>query len=102
MQNAAVVYNGERYIKDKAVNSIYAWNTRDRHMAETVNRITTYYGAGTKVVVWAHNTHVGDARYTDIPGRGRSNIGEMLRDNWGNENVFIVGFGSYQGSVVAA
>lgn len=101
-QNARVVFNGERYFRGTVQNRIGAWNIRDRHMAETVKALLDHGSNHSKIIVWAHNTHVGDARFTDMPGRGRSNVGEMLRKQYGNENVFIVGFGSYKGSVIAA
>jgi erythromycin esterase len=70
-------------------------------MFETIKRLLQQY-ANTKIVVWAHNTHVGDAHYTDMPGRGRTNLAELLRKEYGYENVFAVGFGSNKGTVIAA
>ncbi|MCW3106535.1 MAG: protein-L-isoaspartate O-methyltransferase [Segetibacter sp.] len=101
-QNARVLFNGERYFRGTVQNRMGAWNIRDRHMAETIKGLLDHYGSQSKIIVWAHNTHIGDARFTDMPGRGRSNISEMLRKEYGNENVSIVGFGSYKGSVIAA
>ena len=71
-------------------------------MSEMVKQLLSYHGAHSKLIVWAHNSHVGDAHYSDMQGRGRSNLGEMLRKDMVNENVFIVGMGSYKGSILAA
>lgn len=100
-QSGRVVFNGERYFRGTVHNRLGAWNIRERHMAETIKSLLEHRGSSSKIIVWAHNTHVGDARFTDMPSRGRSNLGEMLRKDFGN-GVFIVGFGTYKGSVLAA
>jgi erythromycin esterase-like protein len=79
-----------------------SWNIRDRHMNETLKRLLTYHGAGGKAIVWEHNTHVGDARFTDMKNAGMVNVGQLAREEYGRENVYIVGLGSYQGTVIAA
>ncbi|WP_207955368.1 erythromycin esterase family protein [Segetibacter sp. 3557_3] len=79
-----------------------SWNIRDRHMSQTLNRLAEFLGPDSKIIVWEHNTHVGDARYTDMADQGMVNLGQLARESFGSENVFAVGFGSYQGSVVAA
>lgn len=102
-QNALVALNGERYYRSMVdANSESSWNIRDRHMTQTLRRLLDFHGPRSKAIVWEHNTHVGDARYTDMVRSGEVNVGQLVRKEYGEENVFIVGFGSYQGSVIAA
>ncbi|MDB5193743.1 MAG: protein-L-isoaspartate O-methyltransferase [Segetibacter sp.] len=101
-QNALVALNGERYYRAMVNQNENSWNIRDNHMAETLKRLLSFHGPDSKVVVWEHNTHVGDARYTDMARSGEVNVGQLVRKEYGEENVFIVGFGTYQGSVIAA
>ena len=100
-QNALVAVNGERYYRTMATGQ-ETWNIRDNHMAETLKRLLDFHDPDAKAIVWEHNTHVGDARYTDMAGAGLVNVGQLTRKEFGAENVFIVGFGSYSGSVIAA
>ncbi|MBD2721062.1 erythromycin esterase family protein [Hymenobacter armeniacus] len=100
-QNALVAVNAERYYKAMLRGGGSSWNVRDRHMMETLARLLELHGPGSKAIVWAHNTHVGDARYTDMRRDGEVNIGQLAREQLGREQVFSVGFGSYEGSVVA-
>jgi erythromycin esterase-like protein len=87
-----------------------SWNVRERHMAATLDRLLAHYeahrdhrdGAPAKAVVWAHNTHVGDARGTDMAQAGEVTIGQLARERYGTGEVVLVGFGCYQGTVVAA
>ncbi|GAA4369360.1 hypothetical protein GCM10023185_42940 [Hymenobacter saemangeumensis] len=101
-QHVLVALNGERYYRTAVQSYTESWNIRDRHMAETLSRLMTLHGPAAKAIVWEHNTHVGDARYTDMARSGEVNVGQLVRKQYGPENVFIVGFGSYQGSVIAA
>ncbi|WP_245964550.1 erythromycin esterase family protein [Rufibacter immobilis] len=101
-QNALVAVNGERYYYQMIRSDVTSWNVRDRHMQETVNRLVAHRGNSTKVVAWAHNTHVGDARYTDMAGAGMVNIGQLLREQHAGAGVYLVGFGTYQGQVIAS
>ncbi|MDB5262550.1 MAG: protein-L-isoaspartate O-methyltransferase [Adhaeribacter sp.] len=100
-QNALVAVNGERYYRTMGTGQ-ESWNIRDNHMAETLKRLLDFHGPEARAIVWEHNTHVGDARYTDMAGTGLVNVGQLARKEYGAENVFIVGFGSYSGSVIAA
>ncbi len=100
-QHAHLARNGERYYTSMAGSAADSWNIRDEHMTATLKRLLAYHGPESKVVIWAHNSHVGDARYTSMEADGLINMGELARKEWG-ENVFIVGFGSYKGSVIAA
>ena len=99
-QNALVAKNAEAYYRAMGTGSDESWNVRDRHMAETLDRLVDHYDGG-KGVVWAHNTHVGDARATDMPDRGRLNLGQLVRESRGRDEVAVVGFGTHRGTVVA-
>lgn len=101
-QNALVAKNGEEYYRTMIASSSESWNVRDYHMSETLDRLLAFHGEGSKAIIWEHNTHVGDARYTDMKAAGMINVGQLVREKYGRENVFIVGFGSYEGSVIAA
>ena len=96
-----VVAGAERYYRAMLSGSIGSWNIRDRHMAKTLDRLLSYYGPGAKGVVWAHNTHVGDARATDMATIGEINIGQLARETYGRDSVVLVGFGCHRGTVVA-
>lgn len=74
---------------------------RDEHMMETLNRLMDFHGPGAKGIVWAHNTYVGDARYTDMSRAGMLNIGQLAREQHRKEGVVLAGFGSHHGSVIA-
>ncbi|MGY1704914.1 erythromycin esterase family protein [Geodermatophilus sp. SYSU D00697] len=98
-QNAAVVVGAERYYRAMVGGSAQSWNVRDVHMADTLDRLLTR--AGDRAVVWEHNTHVGDARATDMAGAGMVNVGQLLRERHGADDVVLVGLGGYAGGVVA-
>lgn len=100
-QNAEVVAGAERYYRAMVQGGRESWNVRDRHMDETLHRLLTHYGPDAKAVVWAHNTHVGDARFTDMMSAGEVNIGQLARERYGADQVVLVGFGTHQGTVVA-
>ncbi len=101
-QNALVALNGERYYRAAVNSNTESWNIRDHHMALTLKRLLDFHGPTSKAIVWEHNTHVGDARYTDMASSGEVNVGQLVRKEYGEENVFIVGFGSHRGTVIAA
>lgn len=100
-QNAEVVAGAERYYRAMVRGGGESWNVRDRHMDETLERLLGYYGPHSKAVVWAHNTHVGDARATDMAEAGEINIGQLARERYGADRVVLVGFGTHRGMVVA-
>jgi erythromycin esterase-like protein len=100
-QNAEVVAGAERYYRAMARGGRESWNVRDRHMDDTLDRLLGHYGPGAKAIVWAHNTHVGDARATDMAQAGHVNIGQLARERYGAGQVLLVGFGTYGGTVVA-
>lgn len=100
-QNALVARNAERYYRTMVRGGPASWNVRDRHMCETLDRLMAHYGSGSKAIVWEHNTHVGDARFTDMAAAGMVNVGQLVREQHGEEQVVIVGFGSHGGTVIA-
>jgi erythromycin esterase-like protein len=100
-QNALVAVNAERYYRAMLQGGGASWNARDQHMQETLERLLDFHGPDSKAIVWAHNTHIGDALYTDMADDGMYNIGQLARDRFGKKDVVLVGFGSYEGSVIA-
>ena len=100
-QNAEVVAGAEGYYRSMVRGGPDAWNVRDRHMDRTLDRLLTRYGPSSRAVVWAHNTHVGDSRFTDQRLHGEVTIGELARERFGEDGVVLVGFGTYRGTVVA-
>ena len=100
-QNAIVAHNAESYYRAMVRGDRESWNIRDRHMAETISTLAKRFGPGGKGIIWEHNTHIGDARATDMSGQGMVNVGEILRIREGEERVGLVGFSSYSGTVLA-
>ncbi|MGH7296436.1 MAG: protein-L-isoaspartate(D-aspartate) O-methyltransferase [Polyangiaceae bacterium] len=100
-QNARVVAGAERYYRAMYYGGVASWNLRDRHMQDTLESLLAFYGAGSKGVVWAHNSHVGDASATEMSARGEHNIGQLCRARFGLD-AYIVGFGTDHGTVAAA
>jgi erythromycin esterase-like protein len=104
-QNARVVKNGEAYYRLSYQGNFSTWNLRDSHMAETIQALTGYLEAGgrpePKIVVWAHNTHQGDARMTEMGEAGELNVGQLMRQAHDGGTV-LVGFTTYAGEVTAA
>lgn len=100
-QNALVVKNAEKYYRTMMRSDDSSWNVRDRHMADTLDRLLTHHGPAAKAIVWEHNTHVGDARFTDMADDGMVNVGQLAREMYGPDSVAIVGFGSHHGTVIA-
>ena len=79
-----------------------SWNIRDRHMVEALHHIGEFYGSGAKGIIWEHNTHIGDARATDMANQGMVNVGQLTREKYGDHQIYAIGFGTYQGTVIAA
>lgn len=100
-QNAMVVANAEKYYRAMYHGSRESWNLRDLHMFETLKLVRAHRGPGAKVVVWEHNSHVGDASATEMGARGEHNVGMLTRREYGDD-AFIVGFGTDHGVVAAA
>lgn len=100
-QNARVVAGAEEYYRTMYRGSTDSWNLRDEHMFETLERLLDHNGPDSKAVVWAHNSHVGDARATEMGQvREEHNIGQLARQRWGDE-VALIGFGTDIGTVAA-
>lgn len=102
IQNARIVKNAESYYRAMVSFDDDSWNVRDRHMMETLDTLFEYYGQDAKAIVWEHNTHIGDYRATDMVLHGQINIGGLAREKYGQENVSLVGFGTYTGTVIAS
>jgi erythromycin esterase-like protein len=103
-QNALVVKNAEEYYRTLFGGSVSSWNLRDQHMMETLVTLVkhlTQTQRPPKVIVWAHNSHLGNARATEMNERGEFNLGELVRERYGRESVHI-GFTTYTGTVTAA
>jgi erythromycin esterase-like protein len=100
-QNAQVIVNAERYYRGMISAGSKSWNIRDRHMVHTLENLMQFHGANAKGIIWEHNTHIGDARATDMAREGSINVGQIINEDHKPEEVFSVGFGSYQGSVIA-
>jgi erythromycin esterase-like protein/predicted phosphoribosyltransferase len=103
-QNARLVKNAEAYYRTMFLEEVSSWNLRDRHMAETLEELVAYLGRNgrrAKIAVWEHNSHLGDARATDMTRRGELNVGQLTREKYGDDAV-LVGFSTYQGTVTAA
>jgi erythromycin esterase-like protein len=100
-QNARLVKNAEEYYRAMFDERVSSWNLRDTHMAETLDALMHHLGTKSKVVVWAHNSHLGDARATEMGQRGELNLGQLVRQRYGREAT-LVGFTTHSGTVTAA
>jgi erythromycin esterase-like protein len=103
-QNALVVRNAEEYYRNMFRREVSSWNLRDTHMMESLVRLAINLSNGqppAKIIVWAHNSHLGDARATQMGERGEINLGQLVREHFGKDAVSI-GFTTYDGTVTAA
>jgi len=101
-QNARLVVNAERYYRSMFRGGPRSWNLRDEHMADTLAALAEHFDHGrSKMVVWAHNSHLGDARATQMGARGEWNVGQLMRERYGRR-VYNIGFSTYTGTVTAA
>ena len=103
-QNARLVRDAEEYYQQMYRAEVSSWNLRDRHMAGTLDALIEHLDRQlprAKIVVWEHNSHVGDARATEMGARGELNVGQLARQRYGNECV-LVGFTTFDGTVTAA
>ena len=103
-QNARVVKNAEAYYRSMFLEDVSSWNLRDRHMAETLELLVTHlnrHGGDARVAVWEHNSHLGDARATQMGVRGEINVGQLCREKYGSDAV-LIGFSTHHGTVTAA
>ncbi|MDX1688798.1 MAG: protein-L-isoaspartate(D-aspartate) O-methyltransferase, partial [Candidatus Promineifilaceae bacterium] len=100
-QNARLVTNAERYYRLMYYGGAQSWNLRDRHMFETLQALLDHHGPQSRAVVWAHNSHLGNAAATEMGARGQFNVGQLSREEWGDD-AYLVGFGTHRGTVAAA
>lgn len=104
-QNARLVKNAEEYYRQMFAGRVDTWNLRDTHMVETIDSLVRHLdrtrGRMTKAVIWAHNSHLGDARATQMGRQGELNVGQLCRQRWGHQ-VFNLGFTTHTGTVAAA
>jgi len=103
-QNARVAKNAEQYYRAMFHGRVNTWNLRDTHMVDTLDDLMEHLreqGEQPKAIIWAHNSHLGDARATEMGARGELNVGQLVRERHGSEAV-LVGFTTYTGSVTAA
>lgn len=101
-QNAEVAADAEHYYRIMVRGDRESWNIRDYHMADTIDRLAQHHGPASKGLIWEHNTHVGDARATDMAGDGLVNVGQLVRERHADDGVALVGFASHRGTVLAA
>jgi erythromycin esterase-like protein len=103
-QNARLIINAEQYYRSMFENRISSWNLRDQHMADTLNQLARHLsrpGKPSKIAVWEHNSHVGDARATEIGQQGEWNVGQLTRELYGGAAV-LIGLTTHHGTVTAA
>lgn len=101
LQNARLVVSAEAYYRLMHQDTHNLWNLRDTHMFETLEALLAHHGEGSRGVVWAHNSHIGDARATESLQSGELNLGQLCRERWGDA-AYLIGFGTNQGTVAAA
>jgi erythromycin esterase len=106
-QNAITAKDAELYYRTMIKGDVNSWNIRDTHMMDTLERLIAFHNDNnnednSKAIVWAHNTHIGDARGTDMSKDNMINIGQLVRERKNSNNTVLVGFGTYKGSVIAA
>lgn len=100
-ENAELVRDAERYYRTMFGGRVSSWNLRDSHMADTLDRLLNHLGPSSKIVVWAHNSHLGDARATEMGRSGELNLGQIVRERR-PDSSFLIGFTTYSGEVTAA
>jgi erythromycin esterase-like protein len=103
-QNARLIQHAEKYYRAMFQDHISSWNIRDRHMAETINCLADYlenkHQKPAKIIIWAHNSHLGDARATELSEKGEINLGQLIREQ--HLKTYSIGFSTYEGTVTAA
>jgi erythromycin esterase-like protein len=103
-QNARLIRNAEEYYRSMFRGRVSSWNLRDQHMSDTLDELfahLSHHERSSKIVVWAHNSHLGDARATQMGDIGELNLGQLTRDRYGDDAV-LIGFSTYSGTVTAA
>lgn len=99
-QHVLLAREGERYFRALAADRLNSWNIRSQYMAETVVRLLTYYGDSSRAIIWVHNSHSGNAEYSQMAGFDKS-VAEILIERLGREKVYSIGMGTYRGTVLA-
>jgi erythromycin esterase-like protein len=98
-------FYAEQYYRSMFRGRVSSWNLRDRHMAETLAALAAYLHGQSqraKIVVWAHNSHLGDARATEMGQAGELNVGQLVRERHAQDEAVLIGFSTYSGTVTAA
>ena len=101
VSNARLVKNAEQYYRVMYQGSVQSWNLRDQHMFDSLKHLLDFHGTDSKAIVWAHNSHLGDASATEMGARGEINVGYLCRRNF-SEKAYSIGFGTHRGTVAAA
>lgn len=101
VQNARLVANAEEYYRSIFDGYADSWNLRDTHMFDTLNSLLDHRGGNARIVVWEHNSHIGDASATDMIARGQHNVGQLCRQAFGDD-AYLIGMGTHTGTVAAA
>ncbi|HSG89317.1 MAG TPA: protein-L-isoaspartate(D-aspartate) O-methyltransferase [Pseudomonadales bacterium] len=101
VSNAHLVKDAEAYYRVMYQGSVKSWNLRDQHMFDTLQRLLDFHDDGARAIVWAHNSHLGNAAATDMGARGETNVGRLCRERFGDA-AYAIGFGTHTGTVAAA
>jgi len=101
MRHAVVIREAERFYRAMHEGSASSWNLRDHHMFDTLDAVMRFRGEDARAVIWAHNSHLGNAAATDMGRRGETNLGELVRRRFGDD-AYAIGFGTHRGTVAAA
>lgn len=100
--NARATVDAENFYRAMVAGGPESWNIRDRHMTDSLIELMRFHGVSAKAIVWEHNTHVGDARATSMTSDGEINVGQLIREHYKTDETFVVGFSTYQGTVIAS
>ncbi|MGV3505340.1 MAG: erythromycin esterase family protein [Adhaeribacter sp.] len=101
-QLALTALNAHKYYQATLLSNLQAWNWREQHMIATIDRLLQHHGPQAKIIVWAHNSHTGDARFSHMSQEGLLSLGQLAKEKFKAQGVYLVGFGAYQGQVIAA
>jgi len=105
-QNAKIIVNAEKYYRALFETRTESWNLRDRHMMDTLSALAAHLTdqrfIPAKIIVWAHNSHIGDGRATELGQTGEWNLGQLAREYYGTSDTILIGFSTYSGTVTAA
>lgn len=102
-QHARVIHSAEGFYRTALIEGdSTSWNIRADHMQKTLAALLEHYGSDARAIVWAHNSHVGDARFAQMTKSGHRNVAQLAREHWGKAAILLVGFSNYQGKTLAA